>query len=88
MATLKVYRYEFYDGQLKHDRMSVDFATADAIMAKRGTILGETERTVDEGLIGKDGIVRAIDMPPREVAEEPWMRLTGSRPIARVARRP
>jgi hypothetical protein len=88
MATLKVYRYLFYDSLLKHDRMSVDFATADVITQKRGTILGETERAVEEGLVGEDGMVRAIDMPPREVVEEPWMRVGGSRAIARPARRP
>ena len=88
MATLKVYRYLFYDPLLKHDRMSVDSATADAIMEKHGTILGETERTVDERLVAKDGMVRAIDMPPREAVEEPWMRLGRSRAMARAARRP
>ena len=88
MATLKVYRYRFYDPQLKHDRMSVDYATADAVTEQRGTILGETERTVDEDVVGDDGTVRAMDMPPRELAEEPWMRPSRSGATARTARRP
>jgi hypothetical protein len=69
-----------------HERMSVDYATADAIMDKRGTILGETSRAIDESLVGEDGIVRAIDMPPREL-EEPWMRPAPSRLTPRASRR-
>ena len=87
MATIQVYRYTFYDPQLKHDRMSVDYATADAIMERRGTILGETARAIDEDLVGEEGIVRAIDMPPRELAEEPWVRPSTSGAPPRAARR-
>ena len=38
-------------------------------------------------LIGEDGIVRAIDMPPRELAEEPWVRPSTSGAPPRAARR-
>ena len=69
MAMIKVYRFAFYDPLLKHDRMSLDFATGDAISERRGTIFSETERSVDENLIADDGTVRAADMPPREVGE-------------------
>jgi len=55
----KVYRYDFYDGVLKRDRRSVDYATGDAIMKMRGTILGDTQQTVDESRLEKDGTIRA-----------------------------
>lgn len=68
MASLKVYRYDFYDPLLKRDRRSVDYATADAIQEQHGQILVETERTVDEDLIDDDGTIRAahvfMEAPP------------------------
>jgi len=74
MALIKIYRFAYYDPLLKHDRMSLDFATGDAIAERHGTIFAETERSVDERLVGDDGIVRAVDVPPREVVEEPrWV---------------
>ena len=70
MATVKVYRYDYYDGLLKHDRRSVDYATADTIATLRGTILAESVREVDERLVSGEGVLRAADlwkteMPPR-----------------------
>ena len=59
MASLKVYRYDFYDPLLKRDRRSVDYATADAIQERHGQILVETERLVDEDFIEDDGTIRA-----------------------------
>jgi hypothetical protein len=70
MAMIKIYRFAYYDPLLKHDRMSLDFATGDAIAERHGTIFAETERSVDEGIVRDDGTVRAADIPPREVAEE------------------
>ena len=67
MASLKVYRYDFYDPLLKRDRRSVDYATADTIQEKHGQILVETQRLVDETVIDDDGTVRAshVFMEPR-----------------------
>lgn len=70
MATVKVYRYDYFDRQLKRDRRAVDFATADAIMAMGSTILAETERVVDEELPDENGVVKAKDMPPRPIDPE------------------
>ena len=72
MATVKVYRYDYFDRLLKHDRRSVDYATADAIAAMGGTILAESVREVDDRIVPEDGIVRAADVwsaeeEPREV---------------------
>jgi hypothetical protein len=71
MAMVKVYRYDYYDSVLKRDRRSVDYATADAIMAMGGTILVETEQSVhEERLDDRDG-VRAAHVfmePPRRPA--------------------
>jgi len=68
MASLKVYRYDFYDPLLKRDRRSVDYATADAIQERHGQILVETERLVDEDFIEDDGTIRAahvfMELPP------------------------
>ena len=62
MATVKVYRYDYFDRLLKHDRRSVDYATADAIAAIGGTILAESVREVDDRIVPDDGIVRAADV--------------------------
>lgn len=59
MATIKVYRYDFYDPLLMRDRRSVDYATGDAIMAMGGTILVETAQDVEEDLLEEDGTIRA-----------------------------
>jgi hypothetical protein len=67
MATVKVYRYDYFDRLLKHDRRSVDYATADAIAAIGGTILAESMREVDERIVQEDGILRAADLPKAEV---------------------
>lgn len=77
MATVRVYQYDYFDGLLKRERRSVDFATADAIMAIKGaTILAESMREVDESLLDENGVVRAADLPPRgETSASPhWMR--------------
>lgn len=58
---MKVYRYDYYDKVLKRDRRSVDYATADAITAMGGTLLGETEKVVDDDLVDNSGIIRAMD---------------------------
>src|SRR3954466_12475384 len=74
MASVKVYQYDYYDGLLKRDRRSTDFATADAIMQIRATILSETERVIDEKLLQQDEHVNVADMPPRELpAQAHWM---------------
>ena len=59
MAAIKVYRYDYYDPVLKRERRSVDYATGDAIMEMRGTILSETQQEIDEDLVDKDGTIRA-----------------------------
>ena len=59
MATINVYRYDYYDPVLKRDRRSVDYATGDAIMKIHGTILSETAQSVDEDLLEEDGTIRA-----------------------------
>jgi hypothetical protein len=68
VAATKVYRYDFYDPVLKCDRRSVDYATGDAIMAMRATILSDTERSVDERQLDRDGTIRCdhvfADGPP------------------------
>ena len=69
MASVKVYRYDYFDRLLKRDRRSTDFATADAIMKTRATIISESERVVDESVLQEDEHVRVIDMPPRELPE-------------------
>ena len=70
MAAVNVYRYDYYDPVLKRDRRSVDYATGDAIMKIRGTILSDTFQSVDEDLLEKDGTIRASRVfmeptPPR-----------------------
>ena len=65
MAHVKVYQFDFYDPLLKRDRRSIEFATADAIMERRGTILAESMREVDEDLVNDEGIIAARDLPPR-----------------------
>lgn len=68
MARVKVYRYDYFDGLLKRDRRSVDYATADAIAAMSGTVLAESMREVDEAMLGEDGIMRAADLQRAEIA--------------------
>ena len=65
MANVKVYQYDFYDSLLKCERRSLEFATADHIMAKRATILAESVREVDEDLLDDDGVISARNLPPR-----------------------
>ena len=65
MANVKVYQYDFYDSLLKCERRSLEFATADYIMEKRGTIIGESVREVDEDLLDDDGVITARNLPPR-----------------------
>lgn len=67
MAMVKVYLYDYFDGVLKCDRRSTEYATADAIAQKGATILAESERLVDEDLLQDDEHVRAMDMPPRDL---------------------
>ena len=67
MAMVKVYLYDYYDGLLKCDRRSTEYATADAIVEKGATILAESERLVEESLLQDDEHVRAADMPPRDL---------------------
>ena len=69
MADVKVYRYDYFDRLLKCDRRSTGYATADAIAELGGTILAESERVVDESLVGDDGTVLPHKMPPRELPE-------------------
>jgi hypothetical protein len=59
MAAINVYRYDYYDPVLKRDRRSVDYATGDAIMKIRGTILSDTLQSVDEEVLDDDGTIRA-----------------------------
>ena len=58
MATITVYRYDFYDPVLKCDRRSVDYATGDAIMAMGGKILSDTVQNIEEDLLDEDGTIR------------------------------
>ena len=69
MATVKVYRYDYFDRLLKRDRRSVDYATSDAIAEMGGTILAESMREVDDRSVGDDGIMRAADLPKAEVVD-------------------
>lgn len=68
MARVKVYRYDYFDGLLKRDRRSVDYATADAIAGLGGTVLAESMREIDDALLGDDGIMRAADLQKAEIA--------------------
>lgn len=65
MAAARVYLYDYFDRLLKCDRRSTDYATADAIAAMGGTIIAESLRVVDEGLLDDRGVIRAADLPPR-----------------------
>lgn len=65
MGHVKVYQYDFYDPLLKRDRRALEFATADTIMERGGTILAESVREVDEDLVDDDGVIAARNMPPR-----------------------
>lgn len=69
MNRINVYRYDYFDRLLKHDRRSVDYATGDAIAAMGAKALAETQRSVDEELLPDSGIIRAADLPPREILE-------------------
>jgi hypothetical protein len=69
MARVNVYQYHYFDRLLKHDRRSVDYATGDAIAAMGAKALAETQRSVDEDLLPESGVIRAADMPPREIIE-------------------
>jgi hypothetical protein len=71
MNRVNVYRYDYFDRLIKHDRRSVDYATGDAIAVLGGKPLAETQRSVDEKLVPDSGIIRAADMPPREILESP-----------------
>ena len=66
MADARVYLYDYFDGLLKCQRRSTDYATSDAIASKRGTIIAESMKLVDEDLLDDDGHIRAVDMLPRE----------------------
>ena len=78
MATVKVYRYDYYDSLLKRDRRSVDYATGDAISGMSGKILADTVHEVDERLLEDDGKIRAsmlfMDPPPPKSRPEPRAR--------------
>jgi len=69
MNRVNVYRYDYFDRLIKHDRRSVDYATGDAIAAMGARALAETQRSVNEDLVPDSGIIRAADMPPREILE-------------------
>lgn len=78
MAT--VYRYDFYDRALMHDRRSDDYATADAIQQLGGVVLPETAREIDDGLVDAWGMVKNSDLaqsraaaatPPTETLRNP-----------------
>jgi hypothetical protein len=78
MAAINVYRYDYYDPVLKCDRRSVDYATGDAIMEMRGTILSDTLKSVDEEVLERDGTIRAsrvfmepVASPSRRPRHEP-----------------
>jgi hypothetical protein len=60
MATINVYRYDYYDPVLKHERRSVDYATGDAAMAMGARVLSETVQSVEEELLEDDGTIRAV----------------------------
>lgn len=60
MATINVYRYDFYDPVLKHERRSVDYGTGDAVMARGGKILSETVQSVEEEFLDEEGMIRAV----------------------------
>ena len=71
MAHVRVYQFDYFDGQLKRYRRSVDFATSDAIAEQHGTVLAESERMVDEDLLDDRGFIKARDLPlPDEVSEQ------------------
>ena len=74
MALVKVYRYDYFDRLLKHDRRSVDYATADAIAAMGGTILAESMRETDDRIVDEDGFVRAADLWRAQMEPQELMR--------------
>jgi len=58
----RVYRYDFLDRALMRDRRSDDYATAEAIERLGGTILPETARDIDDGLVDDWGVVKVADI--------------------------
>ena len=70
MADMKVYRYDFFDGLLKRERRSTDYATADAIAAMRGTVIAESMQLVDEASLDPDGHILAHRIVQREEEDE------------------
>ena len=70
MNDVKVYLYEYFDGLLKRERRSTDYALAETIAGQRGTIIAESERVVDQDLVGHDGHILAANIPlPEEEGE-------------------
>jgi hypothetical protein len=67
MADVNVYLYDYYDGLLKCQRRSMDYATSDAIAAMRATIIAESVKVVDDGLLDDKGMIRPADIPPRDM---------------------
>ena len=70
MTLVRVYQYDYFDSLLKRERRALEYGTADAIVARHGTILSETMREVDDNLLNDDGFIRAGDMPPRDFLPE------------------
>lgn len=70
MADVKVYRYDFFDGLLKRERRSTDYATADAIAERRGTIIAESMQLVDEASLDPDGHILAHRIVLRDEEDE------------------
>ena len=66
MASVNVYRYDFYDPVLKHDRRSVDYATGDAITAEEDgrPLEGAQVKLADDGQTHRV----AVALPPRRAA--------------------
>ena len=74
MASVNVYRYDYYDPVLKRDRRSVDYATGDAISKLRGTILSDTLQSVEEDVLESDGTIRAAQVFAEPPAPRPRSR--------------
>lgn len=70
MTMVRVYQFDYFDPLLKRDRRALEYGTADAIVARHGTILAETMRDIDDTLLNGDGFIRAAHMPPRDLAPE------------------
>lgn len=81
MAIVKVYRYDYFDTLIKHDRRSTHYATADAIAELHGRVLAESVREVDEDLLDERGMILPQHMPlPAEALPPPGR--NGRRPAA------